>query len=118
MARTTEITAQELGENLVEDTPSWVDSEHFEALLRDARADPALLHELDALLTDRSLSQARRSRLARESRSGFSQGIASVFSVLGTGRPAPPRVRRGLGSLVEDSNALQRDSERLVHGRY
>jgi hypothetical protein len=37
---------------VVEDDASWVDSEHFEALIRDKQADASLLDELDALVPD------------------------------------------------------------------
>jgi len=67
-------------------------------------------------MTARNLRQARKEHLARASRQGFADGVASVFSVRGKSQPAPPRVRSGLGSLVGDARALQRDSERLVHG--
>jgi hypothetical protein len=59
---------------------------------------------------------ARRARIVFARRAGFRDGIASVFRLSGRGRPAPPLVRRGLGSLREDGQALQRDSERLFRG--
>jgi len=52
MAITPDTTAQELAELIAEHAASWVDSERFEALLRDARADAALLQELDELAPD------------------------------------------------------------------
>jgi len=52
MVATPDITAQELDELIAEHAAAWVDSERFEALLRDARADAALLRELDELLPD------------------------------------------------------------------
>jgi len=67
-------------------------------------------------MTARNLGQERKDRLSQASRQGFVDGVASVFSVRGKSHPAPPRVRRALGSLSEDVRALQRDSERLVNG--
>ena len=67
-------------------------------------------------MTARTFGQTRRDRPSQALRQGFADGVASVFSVRGKGHPAPPRVRRGLGSLAEDVRALQRDSERLIHG--
>jgi len=51
MARTIAITEREAIDQVVEDG-AWIDSELFEALLRDACADAALLQELDELLPD------------------------------------------------------------------
>jgi hypothetical protein len=62
------------------------------------------------------LNQKRSVQLSRSSRRGFADGVASVFSLIGEGRPAPPYIRRSIGSLTQDTRALQRDSERLVHG--
>ena len=52
MARISDMTAEALDEDIAEHAASWIDSELFEALLRDARADAALLRELDELLPD------------------------------------------------------------------
>jgi hypothetical protein len=60
-----------------------------------------------------TLNVSRRARIRVARRAGFSSGVASVFRVLGRGRPAPPLVRRGLGSLRGDAYALRRDGERL-----
>lgn len=60
-----------------------------------------------------ALNVSRRVRVEAARRAGFSSGVASAFRVLGRGRPAPPLVRRGLGSLREDAHALRRDGERL-----
>lgn len=46
---------------------------------------------------------------------GLKSGIASVLYPLGRGRPAPPRVKRGLGSLREDERAISRDGKRLFN---
>lgn len=45
---------------------------------------------------------------------GFAAGVASVWRILGSQHPAPPMVRRDLGSLDEDAYAIRRDGERLV----
>lgn len=60
--------------------------------------------------------EARQHRLVEASRHGFAEGVASVFSILGRGRPAPVLIRRDLGSLDDDLLALQRDCERLLDG--
>lgn len=52
MARTIDLTAKDLHEPVTDYAASWVDSEHFETLLRDACADAALLQELDELAPD------------------------------------------------------------------
>lgn len=49
------------------------------------------------------------------SRKGFVSGAASAFNIRGRGKPAPPSIRRSLGSLREDARAIQRDGERLFH---
>lgn len=56
----------------------------------------------------------RQIRLKQAARRGFADGIASVFSIFGRGRPAPAYVRRGLGSLEDDMLALRGDCERLI----
>lgn len=45
---------------------------------------------------------------------GFAAGVASAWRILGSQRPAPPMVRRDLGSLDGDAYAIRRDGERLV----
>ena len=53
-------------------------------------------------------------RLARVAgRRGVADGVASALKVFGHGRPAPPLVRRGVGSLRQDGYAIRRDGERL-----
>jgi hypothetical protein len=60
--------------------------------------------------------KGRKRRLTEASRRGLTDGVASVFSILGRGRPAPVLIRRDLGSLEDDLLALQRDCERLLDG--
>jgi hypothetical protein len=52
MARTTDISARELAESVVDDTMWWLDSEQVEGWIRKSCADPSLLQELDELLPD------------------------------------------------------------------
>lgn len=52
-------------------------------------------------------------RIQAAGRDGIAHGIASAFKVMGRDRPAPPLVRRGLGSLRQDGRAIRRDGERL-----
>jgi hypothetical protein len=55
--------------------------------------------------------------LRRARRRGFADGVASVLCGSATGRrPARVRLRRGIGSLDEDWQALQCDGERLIDG--
>jgi hypothetical protein len=52
MSRTTDRAMRELDDGIAENDALWLPSEQMEALLRDSLADPALSHELDALLPD------------------------------------------------------------------
>ncbi|HEU4722914.1 MAG TPA: hypothetical protein VFS59_16255 [Gemmatimonadaceae bacterium] len=47
-----DVTTRAASERFADEPVSWLDSEQFEALLLDARADVALLRELDELLPD------------------------------------------------------------------
>lgn len=60
--------------------------------------------------------RAREVRLSEASHAGFFHGIASALAFFGANRPAPPTVRRGLGSLCDDARALQDDGRRLFNG--
>jgi len=56
----------------------------------------------------------REDRLRKARRRGFADGVASVLSASATGpRHIRVRLRRGVGSLAEDWQALQRDGMRL-----
>lgn len=59
---------------------------------------------------------ARAKQINSARREGLVRGVESVFRVIGRERPAPPTVRRGLGSLREDRRAIGRDGERLFGG--
>jgi hypothetical protein len=52
MARTTEITTHDADDRVADDRGPWLDSELLQQLIHDARADPSLLRELDALFPD------------------------------------------------------------------
>jgi hypothetical protein len=60
------------------------------------------------------MTRGRRMRAAR--REGVASGVWSVLVAPAPARPAPPLVRRGLGSLTEDGRAISRDGERLFDG--
>jgi hypothetical protein len=52
-------------------------------------------------------------KIQSATRAGFSDGVASAFRIFGTGRPAPPTVRREMGSLCGDARAIADDGRRL-----
>jgi hypothetical protein len=58
-----------------------------------------------------ALDHARLIRAAGQR--GVTDGIASAFKIFGRDRPAPPLVRRDIGSLRQDISAIRRDGERL-----
>jgi len=63
-------------------------------------------------------TREREDRLGGARRRGFADGVASVLCASATGaRPARVRLRRDVGSLAEDWQALQHDGKRLLHER-
>lgn len=52
-------------------------------------------------------------RIESARQAGVASGVASLFMLRGRERPAPPLVRRDVGSLREDGHAIKRDGERL-----
>lgn len=63
------------------------------------------------------MTESDRLDLARTaSRRGFWSGVRGAFGLGGRGRPAPPMVRRSVGSPRDDILQLSRDSDRLFKG--